>query len=62
MKCPLLKEGSGLPECNAMVMKNGNYFLSEFHYEEFCIEKDYKICPFFMRNLETVLSAILKAA
>ena len=62
MKCPFLKEGSGLPECNTMLTKTESYCLSEFHYEEFCIHAAYRVCPFFIRNLGLALTADLKAA
>ena len=61
MKCPLLRKGSGLPDCDVLHKKNDSYCLSEFHYDEFCTQKAYKVCPFFVKNLERALS-ILKAA
>jgi len=62
MKCPFLKEGFGLPECVSMAVNMDSYCLSEFHYEEFCIETAYKVCPYFINSLETVLAASLEAA
>ena len=62
MKCPFLREGFGLPECNTMRIEKEPYCLSEFHYEEFCIQEAYKVCPYFIESLEEAMTIELKAA
>ena len=61
MKCQFLTEGNGLPECDFLKDSN-SYCLSEFHYEEFCIQEAYKVCPYFIESLEEAMTIELKAA